>query len=842
MTRLIASPLFAFVFTALQFALVYYLMVRYRIETEPFRNVVALCLGAFLVNFWLPQRMRMAWFFAVSVASIALVFGTDKGSWNAEFALERGGWLIGIVGAIIGICYLPIGFWWRAGAVGVVMGVLIALRSGEVEGSPVPAAIWPILGSMLMFRLLVYLYDLRFSGKPSVSASFGYLLMVPNVCFPLFPVVDFKNFVRSQAEGCNFTSYQVGLSWIFRGVVQLLLYRWAYYQFYLDAAQVADGTDVVQFLLVNYLLYLRVSGQFHVIVGLLRLFGFALPETHHKYYLATSFTDYWRRINIYWKDFIMKMVYYPVMFRLKKMPKMTALVAATMIAFFATWFLHAYQWFWLRGSFPLPLRDIIFWGVLAVLVTVNSVWEAKKGRKRTLGVKKTTAKEVIVRGLKASGTFFVICLLWSIWTCRSMDEWTGVLSNANATTLVYTLLVLAAIFIASSIPEPKWFADISKGVTTEKAATFKSVQYAVTSCIIPCVLLIGITAGRAQSFLGPAAASVVKLVTAETKPTEGDLEVMERGYYEELIDVGLVNSPLSEVFMKRPADWRRLEQTPAMRPSNDYRYRELTPGSENTVNGVVYKINSHGMRDREYDVAKPDGTARIAIVGASIAMAWGVPQETGFADLIEADLNAPSGEPKRPVEVLNFAINGYSPVCHTLMLEQRVRAFKPDVVLFISHEGDERWTVNRMARAIREKAPLPDEFLAEIARECNVDAGTSLAAAERRLGKRSGDIVAWAYKRMAEQCRDMGAVPVWVYVPGIQESAKSGVRFEQYRKYALEAGFETLDLRGAYGDSTPESLAIAPWDYHPNPAGHRMLADRLHKALMENSRIAELLK
>lgn len=842
MNRLLASPLFAFLFTALQFGLVYYVMLRYRIETEPFRNVVALCLTGFMVNFWLPQRLRMAWFAAVSAASIAIVFGMDKGSWNAGLALQRGGWLVGIVGAIVGICYLPIGFWVRAAIVAAMMGVLIALRSGQIEGSPVPAAIWPILGSMLMFRLLVYLYDLRFSGRPSVSASFGYLLMVPNVCFPLFPVVDFKNFVRSQAEGCTFTSYQAGLSWILRGVVQLLLYRWAYYQFYLDAAQVADGADVIQFLMVNYLLYLRVSGQFHVIVGLLRLFGFALPETHHKYYLATSFTDYWRRINIYWKDFIMKMVYYPVMFRLKRAPKMTALVLATLIAFFATWFLHAYQWYWLRGSFPTPLRDIVFWGVLAGLVTVNSVWEAKKGRKRTLGVKKTSGREVAVRGLKAAGTFLVICLLWSIWTCRSMEEWTGVLVNTDGTTLAYGALILAGIFVASAIPEPTtWFANISKGVTTDgEAPTLRSVQYALAACVVPAVVMIALSTGKVHSVLGSSGASVVKMLSSETKPTEGDLEVMERGYYEELIDVGLVNSALSEVFMKRPADWRRLEQTPAMQLSGDFRYRELTPNSEHVVNGITYRINSAGMRDAEYTPAKPEGVLRVAVLGASIAMGWGVPQETAFASLIESDLAQASGGGQRQLEVLNFAVNGYSPVCQTIMLE-RVRAFQPDVVLYIAHESEERWTVNRMARAVREDASLPGEFLPKIAEEAEVTKKTSLPAAERRLGKRGVDLVGWAYSRMGEQCREMGALPVWVYVPAIQESAKSAPRHDLYRDLASKAGFETLDLRGAYASATPDSLAIAPWDYHPNPAGHRMLADRLRKAMGENQKITEKL-
>ncbi len=60
------------------------------------------------------------------------------------------------------------------------------------------------------------------------------------------------------------------------------------------------------------------SGQFHIIVGMLHLFGFNLPETHHSYFLASSFTDFWRRINIYWKDFMMKIFFYPAYFALSK--------------------------------------------------------------------------------------------------------------------------------------------------------------------------------------------------------------------------------------------------------------------------------------------------------------------------------------------------------------------------------------------------------------------------------------------------------------------------------------------------------------------------------------------
>jgi hypothetical protein len=66
------------------------------------------------------------------------------------------------------------------------------------------------------------------------------------------------------------------------------------------------------------------------------MFGFNLPETHHLYYLATSFTDFWRRINIYWKDFVMKLFFYPTHFKLRKMGPIRAMSVATLVTFLAT--------------------------------------------------------------------------------------------------------------------------------------------------------------------------------------------------------------------------------------------------------------------------------------------------------------------------------------------------------------------------------------------------------------------------------------------------------------------------------------------------------------------------
>jgi D-alanyl-lipoteichoic acid acyltransferase DltB (MBOAT superfamily) len=179
---------------------------------------------------------------------------------------------------------------------------------------------------------------------------------------------------------------------------------------------------LVATMVLTYMLYLRVSGQFHLIVGFLHLFGYDLPETHRKYLLARSLTDFWRRINIYWKDFMVKLVYFPVYFRLRRSGDVRAQVVATIVVFAVTWFFHAYQWFWLRGSFLMTWPDTLFWAILGGLVTVNLLIERKRPAKP---VATTAASSWFspVEILKTVGTFSVIVTLWSLWNSTSVTQW-----------------------------------------------------------------------------------------------------------------------------------------------------------------------------------------------------------------------------------------------------------------------------------------------------------------------------------------------------------------------------------------------------------------------------------
>src|SRR5262249_49165542 len=174
-------------------------------------------------------------------------------------------------------------------------------------------------------------YDLRHAPRsPPLREFLAYFLLLPNWACLLFPVVDFHTQRKGFYARDGHDIAQTGVKWIERGTLQLLLYRWGYYHKPIaDPALVTGFGQLVALMVMTYLLYLRLSGLFHFVIGIVHLFGYDLPETHRKYFLASSLTDFWRRINIYWKDFMVKVVYFPVWFRLRRGGELRAQLRAT---------------------------------------------------------------------------------------------------------------------------------------------------------------------------------------------------------------------------------------------------------------------------------------------------------------------------------------------------------------------------------------------------------------------------------------------------------------------------------------------------------------------------------
>ncbi len=392
----------------------------YEIEGRALFLLISIALAALPVHYLLDFRWKKPFFLATSFVGLFAVFGAVPGLVISALTLT-----------FIGVCRLPVAWTIRAAIVGTSALALgfARVRFGSAS-SDLADIVWPIVGSMLMFRMILYLYEIKHVKQPEpLIDTLSYFFLLPNYAFKLFPVVDYRTMVRSHFSVEIHQTQATGLRMIFNGVVQLLLYRLVDNRLLIRFEEVDSPATLVGFIVCNYLLYLKVSGQFHIACGMLHLFGYQLPTTHHNYLLASSFTDYWRRINIYWKDFMIRVVFNPVAFRLKRKPRWLTLAVATSAVFVTTWALHGYQMFWLKGKWGFSVPDALFWGILGVFVLVNVQLDAREKPRKATG-SHSPHLALMIRVAQTLATFVTISLLWSLWSSPSLTAWFAMFRRA----------------------------------------------------------------------------------------------------------------------------------------------------------------------------------------------------------------------------------------------------------------------------------------------------------------------------------------------------------------------------------------------------------------------------
>jgi hypothetical protein len=819
---------------SIQLALALVVIHQFQLESRTFFHVMLLGGAGFITHALLPLRYRLSFFTLLSLASITLVLGPLD-----SVSLV----VLGLV--LIGICHLPVRM-----AVRILLllgtGLLFVVWRIELLPAPWSVAIWPILASMFMFRLALYLYTLKHDKKqPALAPTLAYFFMLPNVCFPLYPVIDYATFVRTYYDRDAGRIYETGMKWIVRGLAHLILYRLVYLKLAGDPTELVTLGDLVQFLLSTFLLYLRVSGQFHLITGVLHLFGFRLPETHHLYCLAPGFTDFWRRINIYWKDFMMKLVYYPSYFWLRRWGANTALVGATIVVFLATWIFHSYQWFWLRGGFPLEPQDALFWSILGALVVFGSMREMKRPRQRTLGRRPAWSG---LLALRTVGTFTVICVLWSLWSADSVTGWLTMWATAgNVAPGDFWLLgglMLGGLLVAGRA----WPV-----VETDDTTTRPSYRQPLLTALLLGMVIVGNP--HVYGRMSPQLATIVASLQHSTLNAR-DATLQHKGYYEKLDNVSRMSAQLWNIQAQTPAHWKGLRFTEAYRKRNDFMRGDLRPGASVVFLDQPLTVNRWGMRDRDYPLAKPKGTYRIALLGPSLVMGSGVADGETFADFLEERLNQSTNPGANArYEVLNFGVAGFSLLQQLAMLEERALIFRPDAVFITDNPGGKTFLEDHLLDVVSRRIDIPFPSLNALVRETGVTAlqddgfpvpFASVRAVLRSVGMRTrmpwreadrrirlaGDsLVRWTLHHIVEVTRQHGAVPVFVALDTVIDPTAKRTR-------ALEdpaaAGFLVFDLLHLWEGRDQPALRIAEADFHPNAAGNQLIAERLFELMQQH--------
>ena len=808
----------------IQLGLVMLLVRAYGIEESVgFSRLTPIIFFGFIIHALAPVAYRRQIFLLLSLAAI-----------EAIYPFPNSLIIVGIGLGLLGIAHLPIHFNLRV-ALLVVVGIFLGLIRSAIIITPIDTLgniLLPIIGSMFMFRLMIYMYDLKHEKKAvPLWDRLTYFFLLPNVCFPLFPVVDFQVYKRSFYNDEDTSIYQKGVLWIFRGLTHLLFYRIVYLHLVPDPAEITGLFSVLTFFLTTYLLYLRISGQFHIIIGVLCLFGYNLPETHHLYYLADSFNDYWRRINIYWKDFMTKILFYPIFVKLRKFGVVPGLLYTTVIVFFGTWALHSYQWYWLQGTFPVTLPDIIFWGTIGLFVAINSVYEAKV---KTKGVKKSegfTWLGAIRYSFRVLGMFTFLTLIWALWSSETVGDFMIHIKTAFADDLSAWLLfgaIIAGIIAVGSIAQYL----IHKGYQLTIVGSYPSFSRSAVYTFVASIVLLGASVPDVANVGGQNVASLIESLKGD-RFSDRDEELMARGYYEGLLAADKYTSGLAQIQSRKPRDWKPIMETDAVQEADGMMIYELVPSNEGKFKQAPFHTNSFGMRDLEYSVTKPDSVFRIAFLGASYEMGAGVLEEEMYDAIVERRLNSDGVLDENPVEMLNFSVGGYGILHNVLLTEDRIWQFDPDVAIFAIHTTEHIRLITHLTQLIRREIPIRYDRLNEVIAEAGATPDMPPAHIRTLLEPYADELIDWSVQKMADNIRANGATPVMLYVPITEES--EGIdqeRFEFLTGLGNTHGWTTISLDGALSGHEFDDLKLAPWDTHLSTLGHELMAERFYLELV----------
>ncbi|HYK09531.1 MAG TPA: hypothetical protein VEV39_01900 [Gemmatimonadales bacterium] len=781
-----------------------------QLENRTVFAVLVLAVLGFVVHDRLPPKYRLPFFATLSLGSTVAVLGFPGSLY-----------VIGVGATLIAVCHAPLGYRLRVVILLVLGAALCWLRAWPGMGDT-PALVGPALGGMFMFRTVLYAKSVNDGVSPHGPWwAVAYFFMMPNVCYPFFPVVDYDTFVATHYDSERFRIYDRGLRYILRGILQLLAYRVVYYGLAMDSLYVDTPGELLRYVVSNFLLYTKVSGQFHLIVGILSLYGFRLPETNHLYVLASSPTEFWRRINIYWKDFMLKVVYTPSFFRLRRYGQTFAIVAATVMVFIASWFLHSYQYFWIQGEWQImSRRNALFWGIFAILVVGATIWEIQPGRRQR---PRTTKGWSLRRGVTTLLTFGAVASLWSLWNAETGGTWMMMWSEARRGTLTdwVAFAALVSCFVA--------FAGFAWGAARLETPQSEPEPWRT----------IAIRGGRRVAVLGVLVMVGLPAFWNALPDRYGDIgdslhgrgesaagfALVQRGYYQALTTE---NDRTARPWVPPPNYTHEWE---VFGPQKDFLQREYPRSAVITFRGRRLTTNRWGFRGHDYELAKPRDTYRIEIYGASDLMGWGVGDQQVFSTLLEAALDSAARTRGMRAEVMNFSVPGTSVAQEVALLANRGMRFQPDLVLLSVHPY-ELWSLEETFHAVQMfKWSIPDTGLSRLASGAGVDAGGQGTPANLRLIEAPVEERALHWAAQLVQGTGARLAVMEVRLPDLPGDFNLGT----VRQAVRESGLPPLDCTGIWQGKVIREYRVSTVDTHPNAAGHALLANCLLQALQANA-------
>ena len=249
------------------------------------------------------------------------------------------------------------------------------------------------------------------------------------------------------------------------------------------------------------------------------------------------------------------------------------------------------------------------------------------------------------------------------------------------------------------------------------------------------------------------------------------------------------------------------------------------------LQSVTIRTNEWGLRGAPVPAPR-SGQRRILVLGASITLGWGVPEEETMTGRLQQRFNRDGTD----VVVMNAGIGNYNAERYVELFLTKLKDLEvTDIVIHYFLRDAEvldvpggNWLLRNSELAVtlwevrsRYLGSTGEKSLLDHYRKVYAPDAPGLAAMKKAL------------KRLGDYAHGHGINLYLAMVPDVHnlENYQLGFAHQIVKQTATTLGYKYIDLLPYFGTLAPKDVWAMPGDPHPNALGHQLMADALYPLL-----------
>jgi len=249
------------------------------------------------------------------------------------------------------------------------------------------------------------------------------------------------------------------------------------------------------------------------------------------------------------------------------------------------------------------------------------------------------------------------------------------------------------------------------------------------------------------------------------------------------------------------------------------------PNKKSHLMNVDVSINSDGLRDKEYPVAR-NGQYRMIFLGDSLTFGWGVGQDDTFDNVLEVEFTK-----RQPTEILNFGAGNYNTEQEVNLFLEKGLKYNPDKVVVFYFINDAEPTPKKSRWSFLENSQLISFYWSRfhVVKNRFFPAGSYKQYYSRLYADDQPGLVGVknSFLLLKETCKRHKIALQVVLLPELHNVVNYPFS-EEYGKietFLKQNQISYMNVLPAFKDySDPVQLWVSLDDAHPNKLAHSIIA------------------